>query len=104
MPKIRIIFSRPSRALAADHYEQSSVATASQQHLQLYGKADRTGAARARLKQTGGGSEGAPVCCRYRRHEIDAMVLKPAQHLIDRVPCLVRMCILVAEPRLPASF
>src|SRR5689334_14205769 len=101
MPKTRIIFSRLSWALAADHYEQSSVTTAGQQHLQLHGKADRAGAARVRFKQTGRGSEGAPVHCRYRRYEIDAMVLEPAQHLTDRVPCLVRMGVLIAEPSLP---
>ena len=94
--------TRASRALSADHDEEAAFAVAVAQRRQL---AQRRGSARCPRSR---GREQLLVLAQHRARrrlrnrvdELEAVLVHPAQHLVERVAGLVRVAVLILEPGL----
>src|SRR5262249_48086646 len=55
-------------------------------------------------EQPRGTRERAPIGSWDGRQEVHCACIKPAEHVIDRMPCLMGVAVLVAKPSPPAAF
>src|SRR6266446_4688258 len=92
------MFASLSGLLAADHGEEAAFAAAAQQHPELDDEPVNGGTSRTRCEELLVGCEAlGGDASRKARHELDAGLVKPSQHLVERV------LVLVHEPCLPAG-
>src|SRR3989442_3433498 len=98
------MFASLSGLLAADHGEEAAFAAAAQQHPELDDEPVNGGTSRTRCEELLVGCEAlGGDASRDARHELDAGLVKPSQHLVERVLRLVWVLVLVHEPCLPAG-
>src|SRR5712691_7328810 len=92
-----------SRELSPDHDEQASIGTSRQQHFDFGGEAiqPRPGPVRREYRLVLIELDVADR--RNAGQEFDPIALEPSQHLVHGMLALVRVLVLIAEPRLPTA-